>query len=206
VIPLPDFMSIVSKEEVLKSKRKYLKLLDSSVFIYPTDSIYGLGCDATNKELVQKIRRMKKSNLQSFSIIAPSKKWVYENCEVGERQKVYVEKLGSKINIVDKKHCFTIILKLKNKDAVAKNVTQGVETIGVRIPDHWFSEIVADFGKPIITTSANPTGENFMTSLEDLNDKIKKAVDFIIYEGEKKGHPSTIIQYEDKLKVKDRSK
>lgn len=199
-------MGVVSKEEVLKSKRKYLKEMSTSVFIYPTDSVYGIGCDATNKELVQKIRRLKKSNLQPFSVIAPSKKWVYDNCEVSERQRIYVESLGSKIDIAGTKHCFTIILKLKNKDAVAFNVNQGAETLGVRIPDHWFSEVVADFGKPVITTSANPTGENFMTSLDDLNEGIKKDVDFIVYEGEKKGYPSTIIQYNDELVLKDRSR
>ncbi len=199
-------MNIISKEEFLKSKRKYLKLLESSVFIYPTDSVYGIGCDATNKELVQRIRKLKNSNMQPFSVIAPSKKWVYDNCEVTDKQKIYVDKLGSKIKIADKKHCFTIILKLKNKSAVSSNVNQGADTIGIRIPDHWFSEIVAEFGKPIVTTSANPTGENFMTSIDDLNEKIGRGVDFILYEGEKAGFPSTIIQYDDELKVKERSK
>ncbi|MEM3690242.1 MAG: Sua5/YciO/YrdC/YwlC family protein, partial [Candidatus Micrarchaeia archaeon] len=67
------------------------------------------------------------------------------------------------------------------------------ETIGVRIPNHWFSEFVSQLGIPVVTTSANITGEEFMTSLENLNPEIKEKMDLIIYEGEKKGYPSTII-------------
>jgi L-threonylcarbamoyladenylate synthase len=200
-------MQIVSKEELENSKKKYLKLMKSKVFIYPTDSIYGIGCDATNDALVGRIRKLKKSTLQPFSVIAPSKEWVYHNCIVDEKHKLYVENLGKKILIAGKKNCFTLILKLKNKNAVAKCVNQGADTIGIRIPEHWISDIVKELGFPIVTTSANPTGENFMTSIEDLNDNIKEGVDFIIYEGEKHGVPSTIIHYhEEDFKIKDRSK
>lgn len=200
-------MQTITKEELETSKRKYLRLMKSKVYIYPTDSIYGIGCDATNESLVARIRKLKKSTLQPFSVIAPSKEWVYQNCEVEANQKLYVESLGKKIPIEGKMNCFTLILKLKNKNAVAKNVNQGMDTIGVRIPDHWISDFVRELGIPIVTTSANPTGENFMTSLEDLNDGIKAGADFIIYEGEKHGLPSTIIHYhDDDLRIKNRSK
>ena len=191
---------IVTKDELLKSKKTVQTLLKEKVFIYPTDSIYGLGCDATKEDLVQKIRHIKKSNLQPFSVIAPSKEWVYQNCEVGLEQKKYVEKLGKKLVVNGEEHCFTLVLKLKNKDAIAKNVNQGLETIGVRIPDHWFSEVVSNLGVPIVTTSANQTGDDFMTSIEDLNHGVKNQVDLIVYEGEKKGHPSIIIHAERKTK------
>jgi tRNA A37 threonylcarbamoyladenosine synthetase subunit TsaC/SUA5/YrdC len=152
------------------------------------------------------VRKLKKSTLQPFSVIAPSKEWVYQNCIVEEAHKPYVENLGKKLSIGGKKNCFTLILKLKNKNAIAKNVNQGVDTIGVRIPEHWISDIIKELGVPIITTSANPTGENFMTSLDDLNDSIKEGVDFVVYEGEKHGSPSTIVHYDDdNLKIKDRT-
>jgi L-threonylcarbamoyladenylate synthase len=200
---------IINKDELLKSKRKYLKLLKNRVFIYPTDSIYGIGCDATNKELVDEIRRLKKSTLQPFSIIVPNKEWAYENCIVEDKQKKYVEKLGKKITLADEEYCWTLILKIKNKDAVAKNVLNGLDAIGLRMPDHWFSKIVEELAVPIITTSANPTGEDFMTSLDDLNEKIKKSVSLIVYEGPKEGYPSTIIHADDSketIRIKDRSK
>jgi len=186
-------MNILNKDEFNTSKRKYLKLMKEVIFIYPTDTIYGLGCDATNEVLVNKIRDLKGNSTHSFSIIAPSKQWVYDNCIVGEKEKELVEQLGSYIKIKGNDHKFTLILKLKNKDAVAKNVSPGKETIGVRIPNNWFSKIVNEFGKPIITTSANKTGSDFMTTLDDLHKDFKEEVSFVIYEGEKKGIPSTII-------------
>jgi L-threonylcarbamoyladenylate synthase len=198
-------MQIITKEDFDNSRTKVLKMMKSKVFIYPTDSIYGIGCDATNEALVLRIRKLKKSNLQPFSVIAPSKEWVYKNCEVGEKQKDYVEALGKKISIAGKKTCFTVILKLKNPKAVAKSVLQGVDSIGIRIPEHWIADVVKDLGYPIVTTSANPTGEDFMTSINDLNENMKNGVDFILYEGEKNGTPSTIIHsYEEITKIKHR--
>ena len=78
-----------------------------------------------------------------------------------------------------------MLVKLKNKECVASNVS-GLDTLGVRIPDHWFKVDI-----PIVTTSVNKSDKNNMTSLEDLDKDIK--VDFIIYEGEKKGKSSKII-------------
>ncbi|MCF7871909.1 Sua5/YciO/YrdC/YwlC family protein [Candidatus Woesearchaeota archaeon] len=192
---------IITKDEFINNKRKFLKQMTKEIFIYPTDTIYGLGCDATNTQLVNKLREIKGSSIQPFSIIAPNKKWVYDNCEVGEKEKEFVEKLGTYIEIKGKQHRFTIILKLKKDSALSKAVNPGKNTIGIRIPNNWFSKIVEELGKPIITTSANKTGSDFMTNTEDLNSTIKNKVAFIIYEGEKKGRPSTIINLVDQPQI-----
>ena len=71
-----------------------------------------------------------------------------------------------------------------------------VDTIGIRIPNHWFTPFVEELGLPIVTTSANKVGRMFMTSIEDIDPEIKNNVDFIIYEGEKKGRPSNIVHLE----------
>ena len=60
---------------------------------------------------------------------------------------------------------YTLILKLKNKDAIADNVAPGLDTVGIRIPDHWFSMIANILNIPLITTSANIVGGDFMTSM-----------------------------------------
>jgi len=62
--------------------------------------------------------------------------------------------------------------------------------LGVRIPDHWFSDIVEKLNKPIVTTSVNLAGQPPAKNLEDLQEF---NVDFIIYEGEKPLNPSTIF-------------
>ncbi|UCG95440.1 MAG: Sua5/YciO/YrdC/YwlC family protein, partial [archaeon] len=115
-----------------------------------------------------------------FSVIAPSKEWILENCVVGEAD---LTRLPGP---------YTLILKLKQK-CVAENVNLGLDTLGVRIPDNWFSQLIKETGIPIVTTSVNLTGQKFMTSLDSLDPKIKDAVDFIVYEGPLRGSPSEII-------------
>src|SRR3989344_5438521 len=165
-----------------------------AVFIYPTDTIYGIGCNALDKKAVDKIRQLKERPTNPFSIIAPSKKWITENCIITKEAKEWLNKLPGP---------YTLILKLKNKNAITKNVNQEQETIGIRIPDHWFSKVVSEIGFPIVTTSVNRSGKPFMTSLEDIDPAIRKGVDFLIYEGEKKGRPSKIINVVEG-KVKER--
>src|SRR3989344_5038821 len=160
------------------------RISKGAIFIYPTDTIYGIGCNALDEKAVAKIRQLKERPTNPFSIIVPSKDWIAENCMVTKEGKGWIAKLPGP---------YTLIFKLKNKNAIAKSVNQGEETIGVRIPDHWFSTVVRKLGFPIVTTSANRSGKAFMTSLDDLDPKIKEGVDFIIYEGEKKGRPSKIV-------------
>ncbi|MBN2052872.1 threonylcarbamoyl-AMP synthase [Candidatus Woesearchaeota archaeon] len=173
---------IINKDE-LRHEPKLVLELKNSVFIYPTDTIYGIGCDATNKELVAKVREIKKSAIQPFSIIIPNKNLIYENCKNGEKIREWADKLPGP---------YTIIMRVKKK-FFADNVNPDGDTIGVRIPNNWFYDYVKKMKVPIITTSANITGGDFMTDIENLNPEIKKKVDFIIYDGPIKGRPSTIV-------------
>ncbi|MCX6742003.1 MAG: L-threonylcarbamoyladenylate synthase [Candidatus Pacearchaeota archaeon] len=173
----------ISKNDFLKEN--YIEQVkQGAVFIYPTDTVYGIGCDATNKKAVARIRNIKGRLNKPFSVIAPSKTWISKNCFIDKKDKTFLEKLPGK---------YTLILKLRDKGAIAKNVIFG-ETLGVRIPKHWFAKIVKKSRVPIITTSVNLSGEKFMTSLEDLNKSILKKIDFIIYEGKKDKKPSKIIK------------
>jgi L-threonylcarbamoyladenylate synthase len=166
------------------------------IFVHPTDTIYGLGCNAENDDAVKKIREIKERYTRPFSVIAPSKEWIIENCHVKENELSYLDKLPGP---------YTIILHLKNKKSVSKHVNNNSETIGVRIPNHWISDFARCLGKPIVTTSANKVGENFMTSIENLDPNIRKKVDFVIYEGEKNGRPSKVIDLTlDEIEIMDR--
>ena len=185
-------MEILIKEELGKRYEEIIERIKSGVvFIHPTDTIYGISCDATNKRAVKKVRLIKQRPSAPFSIWAPSKKWIKDNCIVDEKWLKYLP--GP----------YTLIVKLKEK-VIADNITN-TEYVGVRIPDHWFSVVVKDLNHPIITTSANRTGEPFMISLETLDKDVEMGVDFMIYEGEKKGKPSTIIDTE-KEEFKERVK
>ncbi len=189
-------MRILSKEEFESQKdiiRTSLKE-NSPIFIYPTDTIYGIGCNALNEEAVKKVREAKQRKQNPFSVIAPSKEWIDENLIVNENAKDWIKRLPGP---------YTLVLKTK-KQCVAENVAPGLDTLGVRIPDHWFSTFVSEIGIPIVTTSANKSNEDFMTSLDDLDVEIKSKVDFIVYEGPKKGKPSRIIDLTDEERVIER--
>jgi len=178
-------MVILTKAEFLLNKKRYMReIAEGAVFIYPTDTIYGIGCSAINSKAVKRVRGIKGREKNPFSVIAPSKEWIINNCETDEKIKGWLNKLPG---------AYTLILNLKKLEAVAPEVNNNLGTLGVRLPAHWISGVVEEFGFPIITTSANLSGESFMTTLDNLDDRIKTKVDFIIYDGEKEGHPSTLV-------------
>ena len=168
---------VISKNEITEEVLEQIRRGD--VFVCPTDTIYGLSCDARNNESVARLRELKERKDNPLSIWAPSKQWIIDNCDASD-----LDKLPGP---------YTLILPLLT-NVVAENVNPGLKTIGVRIPDHWFSEIIEKLGFPLVTTSVNKAGEEHMTSLGNGNKEILDKVDFIIYEGEKSGEPSTIIK------------
>ncbi len=185
---------IITKEEIFSNMAVFASRLRNSIFIAPTDTIYGLSANALDENVVKKVRKIKNSS-QPFSIIPPSKEWIFENCEAeNEKIREWIAKLPGP---------YTLILKLKNKNVIAKNVNNNTDTIGIRIPDHWISSLVSELGVPILTTSANKSGEQFMTNIDNLNEEINKEIDFILYENEKNAHPSIIIHlYGDEKIIK----
>ncbi len=180
---------IITKEKFLKEKEFFLKEMTSGkIFIYPTDTIYGIGCDAVNGEAVKKIREIKKREDKPFSVIAPSIAWIRKNCYVDSLVEKWLKKLPG---------AYTLILELKNLDAVSSEVNNGMKNLGVRIPDNWFAKIVAEFGKPFVTTSVNISGKKHMEKFDELNSNIKNKVDYFIYEGALEGKPSTVVKLVD---------
>lgn len=182
---------IIDKDEVKEKKLgMFQDISRGSVFLYPTDTIYGLGCDATHESSVKRLRHIKNCE-KPFSVIVPSKDWIYKHCEVTDEIQDWIDKLPGS---------YTLILTLKNKKYFPEILTGGLDTVGVRIPDHWIREFVEEYGAPIVTTSANRFGELFMTNLDNLDVEIRQKLDFIVYEGEKDGKPSKIIDLSLKKK------
>jgi tRNA threonylcarbamoyl adenosine modification protein (Sua5/YciO/YrdC/YwlC family) len=190
--------TVLSREEFNAGKELLLRELKHSVFIYPTDTIYGIGCNALDKELVQRIRDIKCRHHLPFSVIAPSKAWIRQRCIITKEGESWLAKLPGP---------YTLILRLKDNAELPEPLNVGLGTLGVRIPKHWFSDVVAQLGIPIVTTSANLTGENYMTSLEDLDLAIRKHMDHIIYDGELQGTPSTIVRLDtDRIDLTERGR
>lgn len=153
----------------------------NQIFIYPTDTIYGIGCDATNEKLVNKIRKLKKRDTKPFSVIAPSKKWILDNFEV-DAKLINKYLLGH----------YTLLLKKKNLNFL-KTVSDN-EFVGIRIPDCSFTRELQKTGKPIVTTSVNISSMPFATKISEIDKSILKKVDKIFDVGKLDGRPSTLIK------------
>lgn len=168
-------MKIINRDELLNNKSFYIKeILIGKIFIYPTDTIYGIGCINSNLDSILKLNKIKKRESKPFSIIVPSKEWIYENCIIYQNHINWINKLPGP---------YTFILKLKNNN----------QTIGVRIFDNFFSKFISEIGICFVTTSVNITKENPIIKLEELKDEIKIYVDYFIDDGELNAKPSKIL-------------
>jgi|SRR3989338_3625206 len=189
-------MGILTKEEFEQNKVVLMEdIWQGKIFLHPTDTIYGIGCNALLLEAVKKVREIKQRYEAPFSVIVPSREWVRENCVISNEAEKWLKKLPGP---------YTLILKLKNKECISPNVSPALDSLGIRMPEHWFSGIVKELAFPVVTTSANVSGDNFMTSIENLDERVKNKVDFIIYEGEKHGRPSKIIDLTKRERVIER--
>lgn len=170
--------------KLTEKNRRILKeeIESGAVFVYPTDTIYGIGCNALDESAVKQIRKIKGRYEKPFSVIAPSKEWILNNCFFDKSQKKYLDKLPGK---------YTLIFKLRSKDVVSKEVSK--ETLGVRIPKHWISDMVRELGFPVVTTSVNKTGDGPITELKQIDKKLLKNIDFAIDEGKLGNRPSRVV-------------
>ena len=193
-------MQVITRAEArLRRGEIRERILKGDVFVHPTDTIYGLGCNAMDSKAVKKLREMKKRPETPFSVIAPSRAWIEENCVITPETKEWLDKLPGP---------YTFILKTKDSP-VAKEVAPGKDSLGVRMPEHWITPFIEWIGVPIITTSVNITDEPYMTQIEDLdqdiNDTIKRKLSFVLYEGPIKGRPSKLVHLErDEVNVRER--
>ncbi|MFA7116341.1 MAG: L-threonylcarbamoyladenylate synthase [Bacteroidales bacterium] len=172
-----------------KVKKATAILNQGGIILYPTDTIWGIGCDATNPEAVKKIYDIKNRN-DAKSMIVLAKDMV-----MVER---YVEKVpeiaDQLIEITEKP--LTIIYP--NAINLAKNVIAEDGSIGIRIPNHTFcQQLLYHFRKPLVSTSANLSGIGAPSTLAEISQDIKSAVDWIAdskYENESSRKASSIIK------------
>ena len=160
-------------------------LENGEVIVYPTDTLYGFGVDATNSEAIQRLNRLK-GKVKPLSIVLESVDHIHDFAKFDEEIKSEIDNLFP--------GPYTVLLPSK-KSNLSPLVQNGSPNIGVRIPDHFFPvQLVKLLGKPIITTSINRHGN------EPLNDVTQVEIDFPnvdIFEdsNHSKSKGSTIIDY-----------
>lgn len=164
-------------------------LRNGAVIIYPTDTVYGLGCDIFNQKAVERIKRLKglQDKHMHFSFICQDLSQVSE----------YVKNFSTEVYKVLKKALpgpFTFIMKASSR--APKTVLSGKKTVGIRIPDNNIPiEIVKELGHPIITTSIRDEDEviEYSTDPELIFEKFKHQVDIVINGGPGGNIPSTVV-------------
>lgn len=178
----------MSKEEISKA----LDVLQSGgIILYPTDTIWGIGCDATNEAAVERIFKLKGRDAGKSLIVlldSENKLQSYVN-EVPEIAYDLIEYAEKPLTI--------IYSGAKN---LAKNVIHGDGSVGIRIVKHNFcQQLIQRFRKPIVSTSANISGENSPKNFAEISEVILSQVDHIVnieQDDISEKLPSTIMKLE----------
>lgn len=180
----PDSRLIVKIVDVLKK---------GGVIIYPTDTVYGLGCDISNPKAVERIAKIKGVNIKkaNFSFI----------CHDLSHLSAYTLAIDTPVFKVLKRNLpgpFTFILKANSK--VPKLFKNNKKTVGIRIPDNnIIREIVKELGNPILTTSVYDSDEviEYTTDPELIYENYSDKVDIVIDGGYGDNIPSTVVNCAD---------
>ena len=178
--------------------RKVVDILkNGGLIIYPTDTVYGIGCDITQSKAVERVARLKKVSVEKsqFSFMCADLSHLSDYCKPLPNP---VFKLL--------KRClpgpYTFILNANN--SVPKYFKGKKKTVGIRVPANKIvSEIVRELGNPILSTSVRDEDEiiGYITDPELIYDKFRDEVDLIIDGGTGGNIPSTVIDCTDDIPV-----
>ena len=171
-------------------ERAVAVLRAGGVILYPTDTVWGLGCDATNAEAVAKVYGLKRS---------ADKKSMLVLCASADMVVRYVNRAPGIAFEVMELATEPLTLILPGAAGVAANLVPEEGTLGVRVPDHAFcSSMLRAFGRPVVSTSVNISGEPAALSLAEAPRELVEGVDFVVnprFEGRPTRKPSSIVAF-----------
>lgn len=161
-----------------------------ATMLYPTDTIWGIGCDATDAAAVEKVYSIKQRDHSKSMLILCADMAMVED---------FVGPVGEKgrEELLDAARPTTVILPLRS-GRLASNLVAADGTIGVRIPQMDFCHrLLVRFGRPLVSTSANLSGQPSPASYAEISEVVRNAVDFCVpesYEQKTAGRPSRIVK------------
>ena len=172
-------------------------LRKGGIILYPTDTVWGIGCDATNDEAVERIYRLKRSGEKKSMLV------LLDN---PDKVSLYIRKVPDiawqLYEVADK----PLTLILPGACAVAANLIPEEGTLGIRIPEHEFcKKLIRKLNRPLVSTSANISGEATPVGLQDVAREIIDGVDFVVnprFEGKPTRKASSIIAFGEGGEVK----
>ena len=186
---MAQFIKIYNENPNPKEIEKVVEVLQKGgLVIYPTDTVYGLGCDITNTKAMEKIARIKGVKLEkaNFSFI----------CNDLSHLSDYVKQIDTSVYKILKRALpgpYTFVLPGSNR---LPKVFKKKKTVGIRIPDNTIARtIVGELGNPIISTSILDEDEviEYTTDPELIFEKWQNLVDLVIDGGYGDNHASTVI-------------
>lgn len=181
-----NMTSFVNKEDLNQALET---LKQGGLILYPTDTIWGIGCDATNPEAVEKVFALKgRDKNKSMLILLHTDNQLAAYAEdIPEVAYELIEASNRPLTI--------IYSKAKN---IAQNAIAADGSIGIRIVNHPFcQQLLQRFRKPIISTSANISGDPSALTFDEITASIKNGVDYIVNFGQNDhnpGQPSIIMK------------
>ena len=174
----------------------YEIIKEGGIILYPTDTVWGIGCDATNEEAIKKIYALKKRvESKSMIVLMNSERMIYN---------VFKEVPEVAWQILDLSEKPTTLI-LDNPRNVAKNIIAEDNTLGVRlVNDPFCFKLMERMKKPLVSTSENISGILSPTSFKEISPEIINGVDYVVNLHREKiaGKPSTIIKLTNDSQVK----
>lgn len=164
------------KEEIRYEREDMAQALEvlkkGGIILYPTDTIWGIGCDATNEEAVKKIYGLKqRSDSKSMLVLVGSEGELQRNVEeVPEAAWMLIETAVNPITII-----------YDRPKGIARNLLAEDGSAGIRITSELFSRTLCNrLRHPIVSTSANISGKKTPVTFSEIDEGIKKGVDYIV--------------------------
>ncbi len=177
-------------DEEIKHTAELLK--KGKIILYPTDTIWGIGCDATNSKAVQKIYKIKHRDEKKSMIVL---------LDSSDKLKKYVKNVPAIAYDLIENSASPLTIVYSGAQSVAKNLIPKDKTIAIRIVKGRYSgSVIKELDRPLVSTSANISGEPTAATFEQISDEVKESVDYVVKhfrETTKTIRPSTVIKLEE---------
>lgn len=174
------------KEQIQKA----IEVLRSGgAILYPTDTVWGIGCDATDPEAVAKVYAIKnREDSKSLVLLASDIDMVCRYVKEIPEMAVQLVEVNDKPMTIIYPGAVVGNAEEKSPHCLAYNAVAEDGTVGIRIPMMDFcQQLVSRFGRPIVSTSANISGEATPKKFAEISEQIKSAVDYIVDPSLEKG-------------------
>ena len=169
----------------LKQAKKII--IEGGIIVYPTDTLYGFGVDATNKNSINQLNKLK-NRKGPISVIAPDKNVVSTWIDIPKNEKDRTLKNLTPYRTI----IYPVRKKVVNSSILGPNCT-----LGIRIPAHPFCiSLAKQCNVPITTTSVNRKGEFPKSNSNDILESFGNSIDLIIDDGKLSGPASSIYKYQ----------